>query len=141
MGAPKYGLVGEAPQIRSLVVGVLDAAIRTVGVVKNGVATKAAYSKGTLVSRGSDGKYALLTGANLDTAVAAFPGQTFGVLDEDIVVEATSEETAQVVLKGEIARDMVILEATAFEDLDATVRAKVENLLTGSGLIPRAVKR
>ena len=53
MGAPKYGLVGEAPQIRSLVVGVLDAAIRTVGVVKNDGATKAVYSKGTLVSEGA----------------------------------------------------------------------------------------
>ncbi|MCF4151759.1 hypothetical protein L2W58_08080 [Dethiosulfovibrio sp. F2B] len=141
MGVPNYGKVGESPRIKALIVGALDAATRAVGIVANAGETEVSFEKGAILAKGSDGKYTLLAVADLDTAIAAFPGETFALLEEPVTIAATSEVSAQVVLRAEIAKDLVLLESTAFEELEAAVQAKVENLLLGSGLIPRTIKR
>ncbi len=72
---------------------------------------------------------------------AMFPAGVAAVLEEATTLAATSEGTAQVVLKGEVAADLLSLDGTDWADLATLTREKLNNLLAASGITPCAVKR
>jgi len=57
------------------------------------------------------------------------------------VGDVNGSATLNVLVKAELAKDMLYVGSTAWADLDAAVAAKLENWLTYSGLVPADVVR
>ncbi len=57
------------------------------------------------------------------------------------VGETNGTATVNVLVKAEVAKDMLYVGATAWADLDAAVAAKLENWMTLAGLVPADVVR
>ncbi|NCC95670.1 MAG: hypothetical protein EOM02_02410 [Synergistales bacterium] len=141
MGVPNFAKIGDAPVPKSLIIGALEAAVRQIGAIKNATGAAVPYVRGAIALRADDGFVVALTDATMDATIAAFPGAVLAVLDEDVSIPANGEGTVQMIVKGELAADLLSLDGVAWGSLAAADREKLRNLLTGSGIIPVAVKR
>ncbi len=141
MGVPNFAKIGDAPVPKSLIIGALEAAVRQIGAIKNATDAAVPYVRGAIALRADDGFVVALTDATMDATIAAFPGAVLAVLDENVSIPANGEGTVQMIVKGELAADLLSLDGVAWDSLAAADREKLRNLLTGSGIIPVAVKR
>lgn len=139
MNAPTFRLIGTAPAVTELVIGFRDAAVRRVCTVKGTAA--ATLKRGLILVRGADGKFGALKAADIDATATGFPSGVLAVLEQDVVVPAGGELPAQTVVRGEVAADLLLLEASAWGAVSEVNRVKLENLLTASGIVPGVVVR
>lgn len=93
------------------------------------------------------GNYSYMNAAEEEEVVIPFlTGCVPLVAEVDVTVpkkvgDTNGSATLNVLVKAELAKDMLYVGSTAWADLDAAVAAKLENWLTLAGLIPADVVR